>query len=410
MSISIAELFPGCEAFLSDEKAPTEDENQEMYNEASEMNYEVQIETMKADALLRTVDEITDLREHISKFGVDRTFLSLVNKNNKLGRFLNIRLPACESFDVVGSPDSNLSLVCMEGIGSAIANVFRSIVNMIKAIGSWIATKLKQFFSWISSWFKSADEEEKIKTIHLLWKKFSNGEWKSYEGNDKNVPTFKMIGMDGYKAIQDALAAIQGQITGIINNNSDDAKCAQDADKLSNYLKGVSEIVKKDKVTVDLIKMQVIGKNTNYPIAQWWTATSVVFQRLPMLKQKLEQIKSVVEKKYRDAEAFAKSKNFTALTYSSGNTNASTSQQSTDSNTKAASDDLKTLKEKVAGLNKLRNALTSLGSNIFAKVIHDIDVMEDKLTKLANKSESANINNETTDNETAGKSASSETK
>lgn len=395
MSIAISELFPGCESFLMVDEKPTEEEKQEQYTEATEMFYDVEIETMKVDQLLRNTDELLDLHEHIGKFGVDRTFLSLVNKHNRLGKFLNLQLPSYESFDVVGRPDSNLSLVCMEGVGSAIAEVFSSLWNMIKAIGNWIKTKLTQFFDWIASWFKDAP----AKTKHVLawWTKFSSGEMRSFLGKQSKIPSIKTVGKLGFEKIKEASDKIEQTLPELLNNKDNDARWASDIDALNSYLKNVAKVVAGDKITINVATQKAEGKNVNYTVDQWWTAATVVYKSLPIIQRELNQMRTILDQKFNETESyFAKAK---AIATSPVNKNMF----------KGKPDGLKTLKEKAAGLNKLRNAITSFASGVLTKVFQSLDNVEKTLDKVISEYEASKGKSSDSSNNDSGMSAKSET-
>ena len=87
------------------------------------------------------------MQAHIETYGVDRTFLALCNRDNILGRAFGIQMPACESFDTVGSPYSPLSIACIEAMGDGMWDTFKKWVQKI-----WL--KIKQFFIRIADWFR----------------------------------------------------------------------------------------------------------------------------------------------------------------------------------------------------------------------------------------------------------------
>ena len=160
--MSIDTLFYGLEAFDDDivDTAPEDitqeiEEVNEKQQEATEMYYQAKISSAATQIALEHFDEVYSYYNHIAKYGVDRTFLALVNRNNRLGNYLNLTLPSCESVDAIGHPNSQLSLICMEGFGDAIAGFFKWIWEKICAVAKWIKDKIVGFFEWIGSFFKS---------------------------------------------------------------------------------------------------------------------------------------------------------------------------------------------------------------------------------------------------------------
>ena len=156
--MDIADLFPGCESFLVQEPEFTEEDKMESMLEMEEISNEVEVETLQNERLLASFDDFCNISNHVAKFGIDRTFLSLVNKDNKLSRFLGTPLPSCESFDAIPRPDNNLTLIAMEGIGKSIGRFIEKIIGIVKAMANWVKTKFLQFCKWVKSWFKSSKD------------------------------------------------------------------------------------------------------------------------------------------------------------------------------------------------------------------------------------------------------------
>ena len=58
---------------------------------------------------LRLLSRMIDLYDHVNKYGIDRTFVSLYNRHGELDRVCGIQFPSCESMDVVGDRYSQYS-------------------------------------------------------------------------------------------------------------------------------------------------------------------------------------------------------------------------------------------------------------------------------------------------------------
>ena len=163
MKNSMSELFPGCEALMEDVEinnnvtVPTEDaeqveeagvvEGETQAAETAEIEADANETEAAATAFARQFGELCNMQAHIETYGVDRTFLALCNRDNILGRAFGIQMPACESFDTVGSPYSPLSIACVEAMGDGMWDTFKKWVQKI-----WL--KIKQFFIRIADWFR----------------------------------------------------------------------------------------------------------------------------------------------------------------------------------------------------------------------------------------------------------------
>ena len=169
---SLSLLFPGCEALDDDinvdinttgdsgDVASAATEAEDLATEGAETQSEAEETSTAAEAFAHQFSELCALHKHIARFGVDRTFLALCNRNNILGRALNLRLPAMESFDSVGSPRSATSIACLEALSEGlwakfkefIFKIVRAIKNFFLKMGQWwrdisgnYETRLKQF-------------------------------------------------------------------------------------------------------------------------------------------------------------------------------------------------------------------------------------------------------------------------
>lgn len=152
--MSKTDLIPGLAAYMEDtnidievevgtpeEVAVEAEETAEVAEEVVEADAEVQEEATEAEMILARYDELDRLEAHVAKFGVDRTFLSLMNYDDKLSKSLNITIPSMESFDAVGNPQSVESIACQEGFAEAAKSVWEFIKKM--------ATKIKAFIGRI---------------------------------------------------------------------------------------------------------------------------------------------------------------------------------------------------------------------------------------------------------------------
>jgi tetratricopeptide (TPR) repeat protein len=150
-------LIPGMEAFMEDTSvevdvevgAPEEvveevTEAEEVASEGAEEVAEAEADAEQAEMIFQQFDRVENYISHVKKYGVDRTFLSLLNSDGSLSQAIGYSLPACESFDVTGSPMSAESQAVIAGLES----VFGEIWKFIKKI----AAKVRDFFSKIWNW------------------------------------------------------------------------------------------------------------------------------------------------------------------------------------------------------------------------------------------------------------------
>jgi len=159
---SLSLLFPGCEAFDDDinvdinttgtpaDTADAATEAEDLATEGAETQSEAEETSTAAEAFAHQFSELCALQKHIARFGVDRTLLALANRNNILGRALNLRLPATESFDSVGSPNSATSIACLEALSEGLWQKFKDFISRIcKAVRNFIL-KMTQWWNEIS--------------------------------------------------------------------------------------------------------------------------------------------------------------------------------------------------------------------------------------------------------------------
>ena len=198
MKNSMSELFPGCEAIMEDVEinnnvtVPTEDaeqieeagvvEGEAQATETAEIESDANETEAAATAFARQFGELCNMQAHIETYGVDRTFLALCNRDNILGRAFGIQMPACESFDTVGSPYSPLSIACVEAMGDGMWDTFKKWVQKI-----W--TKIKQFFIRIADWFREIMGNNNMRWHrYKTWydKNVNNGNLKFKEKGGKN--------------------------------------------------------------------------------------------------------------------------------------------------------------------------------------------------------------------------------
>jgi len=172
----LSTFIPGLEDLVEDGAAPAptqpetistvdaELEKAEAVQAASElgaMDAEGERITNTTNVVSDKIDEMERMVAHIQKYGVDRSFLSLCNHDNILNRSFDLQLPSCESFDVVGNPNSIASQEALEGLKNGIRKAIEWIKKMWKKFVDWVMKKLKA----IKDFFFGKRREQQIKAV-----------------------------------------------------------------------------------------------------------------------------------------------------------------------------------------------------------------------------------------------------
>ena len=139
------ELIPGLESFMEDTTVETKVEVSDgdaaadaevtagEEEEVAEASEEVEETGDQAEMILAHYDRVDAMMAHIERYGADRTFFSLMNADGYLSNMLQRRgvvLPSLESIDATGTPGSELSMACMEGLREIADTVWDFITRM----------------------------------------------------------------------------------------------------------------------------------------------------------------------------------------------------------------------------------------------------------------------------------------
>jgi len=113
----------------------------------------------KASSTMSQLDQVFNMYNHVKKFGIDRTFLTLFNSNGQLNNMIGVKFPSCESVDSEGYPGSNMSKAFLAAMEDNKEGIFAKIIKGVK----WIWEKIKHFCSvvWnkLKSWFGASDKK-----------------------------------------------------------------------------------------------------------------------------------------------------------------------------------------------------------------------------------------------------------
>lgn len=172
MRHSLDDVFYGIEALktrydpveeecFDDPSTPKEPVDYEALDKGMEaLEFEAEAIQTKADLASTCLDEMIAYQGYIKNYGADRAVLSLLNRNNRFANYLNVTLPACESMTTVGSPYSELSLICMEGIGKTLKKFGKVLWKTIKAVFKWITTPFRALWKKICKAWKESGKDK----------------------------------------------------------------------------------------------------------------------------------------------------------------------------------------------------------------------------------------------------------
>ena len=215
--------------------------------EGAETAAEIEQTAEAAEMISRQFDELVAMRVHVAKFGVDRSFLSLCNRDGILGRALGVTLPACESFDAVGSPSSAVSIACMEAFSDKVRGIWERVKEFVKNLCRKIRDLFARFGEWVASFFSKISER-----LEKLHKEFvENREFKKLEKDEKLelvVPAASFEDLAKGVAKSTAVAKVWSNATKTLFNKSFDA---MNADKVKETIAAlVKETQSIDEITV----------------------------------------------------------------------------------------------------------------------------------------------------------------
>lgn len=135
--------------------------------ETHEALVNAEMEAKQLNITSQLLDRTFTMYDHVKRFGIDRTFVSLYNRHGELDRVCNIRFPSCESMDTVGDRYSYYStrfLVAMEADSGGAWEQFKT---WMKKIWEWITTQLGKLWGKISKLF-GLNEKKTNKWMGIL--------------------------------------------------------------------------------------------------------------------------------------------------------------------------------------------------------------------------------------------------
>lgn len=135
----------------------------------SDVSVDIQVDNEVVESIeedVHAIQQLANLKQHIERYGVDKTIAHLLNRNGELDALLKQRkVAALEGFPIMGNPRDEISIVCLEGIVDSIANFFKNIISKIASVGSNIVGFIKQLFGL---------ERDAVKVLRSLAPKLAN--------------------------------------------------------------------------------------------------------------------------------------------------------------------------------------------------------------------------------------------
>ena len=180
--MTLSALFPGMETYLStntiidshtaetisspDHEVTVAKLSTEIIDDTSAIADENKDSEMRAQMLIR----IYDMYQHVKRFGINRTFVSLYNQNGRLDEICRMKYPACESIPAVGNPHSKYSMAfiaAMEDDSGEHKSWWKKILGWIQDAWKWVKDKVIGLWHKILEFFnlRAKDLSKLISTI-----------------------------------------------------------------------------------------------------------------------------------------------------------------------------------------------------------------------------------------------------
>ena len=106
-------------------------------------------------------DQMFSMYNHVKRFGIDRSFLSLYNKDHQIDNFVGVRFPACEDMDSVGNPRSRVSQLFIVAMEDENGGFFSKIKEFVKKVWDALVNFISKIWNKIKSWFTRTDSIDK---------------------------------------------------------------------------------------------------------------------------------------------------------------------------------------------------------------------------------------------------------
>ncbi len=163
--LNLNAIFGSCESIFETrppKKSASATELQMMEMEINTDLAQAEVDSIKASATMSQLDQLLNMYNHVKRFGVDRTFLSLYNSNNQLNNMLGMKFPSCESINSVGDANSNISKTFIVAMEDSKEGIFAKIIKGIKRVWEKIKYICSVVWNKIKSWLGLGIKRNKI--------------------------------------------------------------------------------------------------------------------------------------------------------------------------------------------------------------------------------------------------------
>ena len=102
---------------------------------------------------LRLLSRMIDLYDHVNKYGIDRTFVSLYNQHGELDRMCGIQFPSCEAMNATGNPYSRYSAAFIAAMEDEKEGFWAKIWGLIQDAWKWLKDHIAALWNKILQFF-----------------------------------------------------------------------------------------------------------------------------------------------------------------------------------------------------------------------------------------------------------------
>ena len=262
---------------------------EEMGSEGSDIAGDINEESAKTENANMVFDQLFTMYDHVKKYGIDRTFLSLYNSNGQLSNMINYKFPSCESMDSVGSPRSQASRAFIaamedekEGIvkrfwewlkqkWASISNLFGRIMDWVRDIFGNLDVRVGRLLEYYrKSVDKTAEERKDVKVIAVTPEEVSKvndainaiDKWiQAFTNTIPNNISYSVGGgtfVDNLKLCSEVTSAIAETFKDILRSAKTQINAMHSADERDNkkkgtYFKNVTSDIDKNMKTINSI-------------------------------------------------------------------------------------------------------------------------------------------------------------
>ena len=209
------------------------------------------------------VDRMTSMYDHVSQFGIDKTFLRLYNSHNELDRAIGMQFPSCEDMDVIGSPYDRTSTAFMVAMEDEGEGIWAKIKALFAKIWNWIKEKVSAVYNWVKKLFGSTDA--KVDQLEKQIQENPNGQaevpaeiakdptfLQSVGGQIKTIGGSMLRGIGGFFTSKwAALAASKEKLAGYFRDRSEANRLYKEALQTIEKLAKVKAAANADKAEIE---------------------------------------------------------------------------------------------------------------------------------------------------------------